>query len=164
MGNGVNVRVALMPAKAALDVRLTRNLVIDGACWRWTGEKRTGGYGYIEVAGKAMRVHRVAYEVLVGPIPKGLVVMHSCDQRDCINPAHLSLGTIADNNRDMRRKGRASNPPKQVSHGPTGARQTYCIHGHELPPYEPGKRRRCKTCNNEQQQIRRGTAGLCGLK
>ncbi len=146
-----------MPAWAPVAVRLQRNAEWDGDCWIWQGEKRTGGYGYIEVGGKALRVHRVAYETFVGPIPDGLVVMHSCDRRDCIRQSHLSVGTHKDNNDDMRGKGRASAPPLQTGHGAMGPQKTHCSHGHLLPPYEPVVRRRCRTCNNEQQNARRCT-------
>ena len=76
-------------------------------CWAWNGWHDAFGYGIVCMPGnKQARAHRVAYALLVGPIPKDMVVMHSCDNPDCVNPAHLSLGTRADNNRDMRQKRR----------------------------------------------------------
>lgn len=54
-----------------------------------------------------MITHRASYEVHIGPIPKGMFVLHKCDNRRCINPDHLFLGTAADNTKDMINKGRA---------------------------------------------------------
>lgn len=68
------------------------------------------GYG----VSKGLYAHRVAYEVAFGKIPEGLVVRHKCDNRICINPEHLELGTQADNVRDMRERGRAVNPPVHI--------------------------------------------------
>lgn len=81
----------------------------EDECWLWTGGlNRPGGYGRIGThRGGQKLAHRVAYELTHGAIPDGMSVMHSCDQPRCCNPAHLSLGTHADNMRDMARKGRA---------------------------------------------------------
>lgn len=76
-------------------------------CWEWQGAKQPFGYGSFRPATKAhIRAHRYAYEEANGPIPKGLVVMHRCDNPPCCNPAHLSLGTMKDNTRDCIAKGR----------------------------------------------------------
>lgn len=72
-------------------------------CWEWRGYRTIKGYGSI---GAGEFAHRVAYELLVGPIPPKLYVLHHCDNPPCVNPSHLFLGTIADNNRDMVEKGR----------------------------------------------------------
>lgn len=77
-------------------------------CWEYNGYKPRGSksYGYIQIEGRAKIAHRVSYELNKGEIPKGYVVMHSCDNPCCINPAHLSVGTNKDNSQDMVRKGR----------------------------------------------------------
>lgn len=64
------------------------------------------GYGIIRVAGRNVRVHRMAYELAHGPIPDGLLVCHHCDTPPCVRPDHLFVGTVIDNIRDMDEKGR----------------------------------------------------------
>ena len=85
-------------------------------CWLWTAVKDGNGYGEISVGGKMLRTHRVAYELAVGPIPKGLCVLHTCDNPPCVNPAHLWLGTKGDNTRDCIAKGRGARS-KGEAHG-----------------------------------------------
>ena len=82
-------------------------------CWPWTASvfKNRGCYGKFQAGTnretrKAVYAHRWAYEWSKGPIPPGMCVLHSCDNPPCCNPAHLSLGTRADNLADMCRKRR----------------------------------------------------------
>lgn len=84
---------------------------VFNGCWLWTGAVDSRGYGHLAWHGKNARAHRVAFELQHGQIPKGVgyhgtVVMHVCDNKLCCNPAHLVLGTHADNMADMKAKGR----------------------------------------------------------
>lgn len=77
------------------------------ACWPWVRGRTTDGYGRMWYGGKDEQAHRVAWRLLVGPIPDGLLVRHKvCDNRLCCNTAHMLLGTIADNNRDAVERSR----------------------------------------------------------
>jgi hypothetical protein len=69
------------------------------------------GYGMAHTADGGVRTaHRVAWEAVNGPIPEDMCVLHKCDNRKCVNPAHLFLGTRADNNKDMWEKDRGWSP------------------------------------------------------
>lgn len=80
------------------------------ACWPFVhGSRDVDGYGSFSAThARAERAHRFAYAVAVGPIPAGLIVMHVCDCPPCCNPAHLRLGTVAENNADRAAKGRSA--------------------------------------------------------
>jgi hypothetical protein len=80
---------------------------VDG-CWNWGRYKDDKGYGCIIFDGFKFSVHRLSFEHFKGIIPKGLGVMHECDNPSCFNFRHLFLGTQADNVEDMMRKGRHS--------------------------------------------------------
>lgn len=80
-------------------------------CWQWIGSKQAYGYGQLRVGNGPMRAHRFAYIIKHGAIPEGMDVLHRCDNRSCVNPAHLFLGTQADNIADMDAKGRRRTVP-----------------------------------------------------
>lgn len=82
------------------------------ACWLWTASTNAHGYGKFGTTylgpgtSKTIAAHRWSWEFNNGPVPDGLGVLHKCDVRLCVNPAHLFLGTNGDNNRDAQVKGR----------------------------------------------------------
>lgn len=82
----------------------------SSGCWLWIGGCNGKGRPVIYYGGGQIYAHRLAYQALVGPIPKGMLVCPTCDCKVCVNPKHLFVGTQADNMQDMRVKGRANHP------------------------------------------------------
>lgn len=80
--------------------------ILQTKCWCWKGYIHGDGYGVIVVLKKGVLAHRKAWEIWVGPIENDLRVLHKCDNRRCVNPSHLFLGTDIDNVNDRDQKGR----------------------------------------------------------
>jgi hypothetical protein len=134
---------------------LPRILKEESGCWAWLGgHNQVSGYGYVSNWPKAgLIAHRVAYELLVGPIPAGMQLDHLCRNRGCVNPAHLEPVT----NRENCLRGKA---PNLVLHA-TGV----CKAGHPATPENlvrtKSGRRRCLICErrwNKAQRDRKSAA------
>lgn len=80
----------------------------DTGCWLWQRSCNQYGYGYMHSAKKRYSTHRVAYELYIGPIPEKMLVCHTCDTPNCVNPDHLFLGTPFVNQQDMKSKKRST--------------------------------------------------------
>lgn len=122
----------------------------ENGCMLWLAGTTGKGYGQLELNGRRVRAHRLAYVIFNGEeIPEGHVVRHTCDRPLCVAPEHLELGTVADNNRDMWERGRARVPLYEAN-----VAKTHCSRGHELigenlikSQLAVGKRA-CRACNN----------------
>lgn len=97
----------------------------ENGCWEWTGAVTSAGYGSFAVVTtpkpRMVSAHKAHWEMVHGPVPQGMVLMHSCDNRTCVRLDHLSLGTVDDNNQDMVRKGRHRHNPYPRACGLCGA-------------------------------------------
>lgn len=104
----------LWPAKEWFYARADKS----GECWEWKNScHHTDGYGNVLFRGRLQRAHRVSWLLNFGEIPEELIVCHKCDNRKCINPKHLFLGTHQDNALDREKKGRGRILNGEFNHG-----------------------------------------------
>lgn len=101
--------------------RIERHIrVLASGCHEWTGDTFPDGYARIWMQDfprpKGRRAHRIVWEMVNGPIPAGMMVCHKCDNKRCVNPDHLFLGTALDNARDREKKGRQLHPEGEENH------------------------------------------------
>lgn len=137
---------------------LAQTRTTETGCWESTVGVNDNGYALISINNKTVRKHRFVYEQMVGPIPDGLYLDHLCRNRACCNPAHLEPVTHRENSL------------RGISPAAARARQTHCIHGHELvgdnayaPPSKPNARL-CRACMVATAQKRRDTGtGPCSV-
>ncbi|GAC1368626.1 MAG: hypothetical protein NVS3B25_21360 [Hymenobacter sp.] len=126
----------------------------NGDCWRWTGAITNKGYGNFWNGTKQTPAHRYAWETEHGPMPDHLFACHSCDERGCVNPAHIFAGSAKDNTQDMIAKGRKKTNGYD--------QRTHCLRGHALSGDNLRKTgngtRQCKTCSNEWSRAKRAQA------
>jgi len=85
----------------SLKCRLLSAIKKESKCWFWTGIIDKHGYGKLRINKKRVLAHRASYEIFVGIIASKMLILHSCNNRACINPDHLKQGTVQDNSNDM---------------------------------------------------------------
>lgn len=133
----------------------------ETGCMEWVAGTFTTGYGAFYVDGRPVKAHRFAYALWVGPLPAWTdhacpVVRHRCDNRLCVNPEHLEVGSPKDNVQDMNRRGR--NGFSRRENCPRG----HLLDGENLVPSELKKgRRSCRSCHRTYLVLykRHGGAG-----
>lgn len=94
--------------------RFLDKVQITKSCWLWIGYKNQKGYGQFGLHGKIIGAHRFSYELFVGLIEPGKMILHrrGCGNPSCVNPLHLYMGTASDNVRDMYAWGNPVDPPR----------------------------------------------------
>lgn len=120
--------------------RFDSKVVEDGDCLLWSASQNHQGYGKFWWQGKTITAHRFAYIQLVGPVPDGLQLDHTCHQRRCVNPEHLHCVT----------------PKENIANGlHHAAQRTHCPRGHPYSHRNVNGDRCCRACNALTARLRR---------
>jgi hypothetical protein len=101
-----------IPLSEKIERNITR--IPESGCWIWMSTIEKSGYGRVCSGKKPFYAHRVSYEQKHGPIPNGMMALHHCDVKCCVNPDHIFVGTQQDNMTDKVRKNRQA---KGINHG-----------------------------------------------
>lgn len=140
------------------DVRIAphveANIDRGPGCWIWRGCRQRDGYGQVTVNYRNWLAHRYVYAALVGPIPTGQELHHTCENRACVNPEHLEAVTRA-RHLDLTPQFREAQRAAMLA-------RTHCKHGHPWTPENTGRARddgsrRCRACCRISARRRRGT-------
>lgn len=153
------VRGSLLPTRLVAPLRTLLERFMDKIelipfheCWEWISNINSSGYGTIW-DNSSQLAHRVAWRLFKGEIPDGMMVLHHCDNRACVNPGHLFVGDAVDNTWDMLSKGRYIQP---ANYGADFQRaKTHCPAGHPYSGYNlrrVSSGRQCRTCHNTKRR------------
>jgi hypothetical protein len=122
-----------------------------GLCWEWTAATNGCGYGWFRFEGRGRLAHRLAWEILVGPIPEGYDIDHLCRNTLCVNPDHLEPVTRSENLKRGHLPGGSANKAK-----------AHCLRGHPFDAantYVHRGKRHCKACQRRRNQEIRARKG-----